>query len=151
MNMVYRVLAYLVAAEVVVQAMVIVFAIAGLGKWVEDGGVFDKAMIDSEETPFPEGVGFTIHSINGMIILPLTGLLLLIFAFFTRITRAARWAGLVLLLIVVQVALGLFGHEVPALGALHGLNALALFSVAVYAARRQGVATQPEARVPTPV
>ena len=42
MKTAYKVLAYLVAAEVAVQAMVMVWAIAGLGKWVDGGGVFDK-------------------------------------------------------------------------------------------------------------
>ena len=37
-------------------------------------------------------------------------------------------------LVVLQVLLGLFGHAVPLLGALHGLNALLLFGVAVMAA-----------------
>ena len=48
MRTAYKVLAYLVAAEVAVQAMVMVWAIAGLGKWVDGGGVFDKAVIESE-------------------------------------------------------------------------------------------------------
>ena len=48
MRTAYKVLAYLVAAEVAVQAMVMVWVIAGLGKWVDGGGVFDKAVIESE-------------------------------------------------------------------------------------------------------
>ena len=46
MRTAYKVLAYLVAAEVAVQAMVMVWAIAGLGKWVDGGGVFDKAVME---------------------------------------------------------------------------------------------------------
>ena len=38
----YKVLAYLVAAEVAIQAIVMVWAIAGLGKWVDSGGMFDN-------------------------------------------------------------------------------------------------------------
>ncbi len=38
-----RVLAYVVAAEVAIQAMVMVWAVAGLGKWVQSGGVADAA------------------------------------------------------------------------------------------------------------
>lgn len=146
MKSVYKVLAYLVAAEVVVQAMAMVFAVAGLGKWVADGGVLDKAVMESDESPFPEVVGFAIHGINGMMIIPLLALLLLISSFFTRIPGAVKWAALVLVLVVVQVTLGLFGHGIPALGALHGLNALALFSTAVYTARRaRHVAASPSA------
>ena len=46
MRTAYKVLAYLLAAEVAVQAMVMVWAIAGLGKWVDGGGVFDKSVIE---------------------------------------------------------------------------------------------------------
>ncbi len=155
MRTVYRVLAYAVAAEVIVQAMAMVFAIAGLGKWVEDGGVFDKSVMESDKAPFPEVVGFAIHGINGMMIIPLIALLLLISSFFAKIPGAVKWAALVLLLVVVQVTLGLVGHAVPAVGALHGLNALLLFSSAVYAARRRrtaaaGRVVEPEERLATP-
>jgi hypothetical protein len=154
MKSVYRALAYLVAAEVVVQAMVMVFAVAGLGKWVEDGGVLDKATMESDGSPFPEIVGFVIHGVNGMMVIPAVGLLLLVFSFFAKVPGGVRWAGLVLLLVVVQISLGLFGHAIPALGALHGLNALLLFGTAVYTARRSRVAAaspavEPEARVST--
>ena len=39
-------------------------------------------------------------------------------------------------LVVVQGQLGFLGHEFPLSGALHGLNAMALFGVALYAGRR---------------
>jgi hypothetical protein len=136
MRTVYKVLAYAVAAEVVVQAMAIVFGVAGLVRWVNDGGVFDKAVFESEGSPFPEVVGFVIHGINGMMIIPLVALLLLISSFFAKIPGGAKWAGLVLLLVIVQVNLGFLGTVIPAAGALHGLNALMLFSAAVYTARR---------------
>jgi hypothetical protein len=136
MRTVYRVLAYIIAAEVAVQAMVMVLAIAGLGKWVENGGVLDKATFESSGTPFPEVIGFAIHGMNGMMVIPGIALLLLISSFFAKIPGAVKWAGLVLLLVVLQVTLGLMGHAITGLGALHGLNALLLFSAAVYTARR---------------
>jgi hypothetical protein len=156
MRTVYKVLAYVVAAEVAVQAMLMVFAVAGLGKWVEEGGVLDKAAMESEESPFPEVVGFMLHGINGMMVIPAIALLLLIASFFARIPRGVRWAGLVFALVVVQINLGFLGHGIPAVGALHGLNALLLFSAAVYAARRARVtagseAAEPGPRVATPV
>ena len=77
-----------------------------------------------------------VHGINGMIILPLLGLALLIVSFFARVPGGVKLAGAVLGLIVLQVLLGLFGHGAPILGALHGLNALALFSAAVLTSRR---------------
>jgi hypothetical protein len=147
-------LAYVVAAEVIVQAMLMVFAIAGLGKWVDDGGVFDKAVMESDESPFPEVVGFLIHGLNGMMIIPGIALLLLISSFFAKIAGAVRWAGLVLLLVIVQITLGLVGHAIPVVGALHGLNALLLFSAAIYTARRRTAAAatrdaSPDERIAT--
>lgn len=137
MRTAYRILAYVIAAEVVVQAMAMVFGVAGLGKWVEDGGVFDKSLMESEgSSPFPEVIGFAIHGMNGMMVIPALALILLVVSFFTPIPGSARWAALVLLLVVLQISLGLLGHAIPALGALHGFNALALFTAALYTARR---------------
>src|SRR5215207_9748131 len=51
MRTAYKVLAYIVAAEVAVQAMVMVWAIAGLGVWVDSGGVFDKSIMESGAIP----------------------------------------------------------------------------------------------------
>ncbi len=42
---------------------------------------------------------------------------------------------MVLLLVVIQAALGIFGRSYPFLGALHGLNALILLGAALNAAR----------------
>ena len=39
----YRILAIIIAVEVVIQAMAMVFAVAGLGIWVDDGSTLDKA------------------------------------------------------------------------------------------------------------
>jgi hypothetical protein len=160
MKTAYKVLAYLVAAEVAVQAMVMVWAIAGLGKWVDGGGVFDKAVIEgSIETgaiPFPEVFGILIHGINGSFVVPGIALLLLIVSFFTKVRGAIKWAVIVLVLVVAQGQIGFLGHEFPLAGGLHGLNALALFGVALYAGRRLR-ATAPaaveheQARTATPV
>jgi heme A synthase len=138
MKSVYRVLAYLIVAEVVIQAMAIVFAIAGEGKWIMEGGVLDKAVVESEAFVFPEVLGFAVHGISGTLVIPVTALILLIVSFFTKAPGAVKWALLVLLLVVVQVTLGIIGHVIPILGALHGLNALVLFSVAVHTARTVG-------------
>lgn len=148
MRTAYRTLAYLVAAGVVVQAMSMVFAVAGLGKWVDGGGVFDKALMESEQSPFPEAVGFMIHGLNGSIVIPGLALLLLVCSFFAKLPGAVKWAGLVLLLVAVQVNLGFAGHGIPALGALHGLNALLLLAAAVHTARRQRALGGPAAEVP---
>lgn len=136
MRTVYRVLAMLVAALVVVQAFAIAYAVAGLGKWVNDGNTFDKAAFESDDTTFDGIVGFMIHGLNGMMVIPLVALLLFIVSFFAKVPRGVMWAGLVLLFTALQVALGIFGHEVPLLGGLHGLNALVLFGLAIMAAMR---------------
>jgi len=156
MRTAYKVLAYLVAAEVTVQAMVIVWFVSGLGKWVEGGGVLDKAAMESEGTPFPQVVGIMAHGINGFFVIPGLALLLLIISFFTKVRGAIKWAVVVFVLVIVQGQLGVLGHDFPWAGALHGLNALALFSVALYAGRRLrgttvAVVEQPEARTATPV
>jgi hypothetical protein len=156
MRTAYKVLAYLVAAEVAVQAMVVVWFIAGLGKWVEGGGVLDKAAMESEGTPFPQVAGIIAHGINGFFVIPGLTLLLLIISLFTKVRGAIKWAIIVFVLVVVQSQLGGLGHDFPLAGALHGLNALALFGVALYAGRRLRAATaaaveQPEARTAAPV
>jgi hypothetical protein len=159
MRTAYKVLAYLVAAEVVVQAMVMVWGIAGLGKWVDGGGVFDKAAFEeamgSGVMPFPEIVGLLVHGINGAIVVPGIALLLVIVSFFTKVRGAIKWAAIVFALVVAQGQIGLLGHEFPLAGALHGLNALVLFGLALYTGRRLRVATRtdvpaPEEQVATP-
>jgi hypothetical protein len=96
MRTAYKVLAYLVAAEVAVQAMVMVWGIAGLGKWVDGGGVLDKAVfeeaIGNGAMPFPEIAGLMVHGINGTFVIPLIALLLLIVSFFTKVRGATKWA-----------------------------------------------------------
>jgi hypothetical protein len=131
----YRILAIIICAEVVIQAMAMVFAVAGLGIWVDEGGVFDKAAMEDEELSFTGIGGFIIHGINGMMVIPLLGVVLLVVSFFAKIPGGVKVAGIVLAAIVVQVFLGIFGHESAYIGALHGLNAFILFGSAMYAAR----------------
>lgn len=127
----YRVLAYVLAAEVLVQAMAIAYAIAGLGHWVEnDGGVLNKAVIDSGDADFGGVRGFMIHGINGQMIIPLLVLALLVVSLFTKVPGATKRAGLLLGLVVVQVVLGIASHSLPYAIVLHALNAFAIFSMA---------------------
>lgn len=135
----YRVLAYLIAVLVAVQAAMIAFAVSGLGKWVDEGGVLDRAAMEQqEESLFAEEIGFAIHGFfNGLVLIPLVALILLIVSFFAKVPRGIALAATVLGLVVLQVLLGMFsrGAGLPVLGLLHGLNALVLFTVAVVAAR----------------
>jgi len=149
MRTAYKVLAFLVAAEVAVQAMVMVWGIAGLGKWVDGGGVLDKAVFEeamgSGGMPFSEFAGLLVHGINGMFVIPLIALLLLIVSFFTKVRGAIKWATIVFALVVAQGQIGFLGHEFPLAGALHGLNALVMFGTAIYAGRRLRAAAAPAA------
>jgi hypothetical protein len=137
MRSVYRALAVLIAVEVAIQSAAVVLAIFGMLKWVDGGGTLNKALLESGEAPpFGEGVGFLIHAMNGMYLIPLLALIMLVVSFFAKIPGGVTWAGIVFALVIVQVLLGLFAHGLPALGALHGLNALVLFGVAVSAGMR---------------
>jgi hypothetical protein len=153
----YKVLAYIVAAEVAIQAMVMVWAIAGLVKWVDGGGVFDKSIMESGATPFTEVFGIIVHAINGTFVIPALALVLVILSFFTKVRGAIKWAAIVFVLVVAQGQIGYLGHEFPFAGALHGLNALALFGAALYTGRRIRTAAssvveeQPEVQAATPV
>jgi hypothetical protein len=153
----YKVLAYIVAAEVAIQAMVMVWAIAGLVKWVDGGGVFDKSIMEGGATPFTEVFGIIVHAINGTFVIPALALVLLILSFFTKVRGAIKWAAIVFVLVVAQGQIGYLGHEFPFAGALHGLNALALFGAALYTGRRIRTAAssvveeQPEVQAATPV
>lgn len=156
MRTVYKVLAYIIAAEVVVQAMLMVYAIAGLGHWVANGGVFDKSVMESEQVPFPEVIGIPLHGLNGGMVIPALALLLLISSFFAKVPGGIKWAVLVFVLVAVQTTLGYAGHDLPAMGALHGLNALLLLGAAFHTARRSrpavtGSPADTPASVTTPV
>jgi hypothetical protein len=133
---VYRILAYVVVVEVAVQASLIALAVAGLGHWIDNGHMLDKSVMESNQTPFPEVLGFILHSINGGMIIPGIALLLLILSFFAKVPGGAKWAAIVFLLVIVQVMLGYTLHDLPSLGALHGLNALLLFAAALHAGNR---------------
>jgi len=135
MRQVFRVLAYVVAAGVVVQAAVIVYAVAGMGLYIDDGGVLDQAAMEqvfAGEEVFPEQAGMLLHGMNGMMVLPVIALLTFVASFFAGVRGAWRWGLAILLLVVLQVMLGLGGHSVPILGGLHGVNALLLFGVSLY-------------------
>lgn len=132
----YRVLAYAVAGLVVVQAIAVVWAISGESKYIAAGGVIDKATVESREFVFPEVLGYAIHGINGDIVIPLAALLLLIASFFAKVPGGVKWAAVVFGLVAVQAMLGHASHELPITGAMHGLNALMLFSAAIYTGLR---------------
>ena len=138
MRRTYHVLAYLIAVEVVVQAMMIATAVAGLSHWIDDGATVNKHVIDNHPS-FTGSFGFPVHAINGEMLIPLLALILLVISFFAKVAGGTRWALYILGLIIVQVVLGVSQGDVPFLGLLHGLNAFAIFAVAVWTARRAKV------------
>ncbi|MET0838191.1 MAG: hypothetical protein ABWY19_05375 [Marmoricola sp.] len=141
MRSAYKFLAFAVAGLVALQAAFMVFAVAGLGIWVDEGNSLTKATMEADEPPdFTGAIGFMLHGMNGMMLIPLVALVLLIVSFFAKIPGGPMWAGMVLGFVVLQVALGIFGHESAYVGFLHGINALILFSVATQAGRRVATA-----------
>jgi hypothetical protein len=131
MRSAYRVLAYLLAAEVLVQAMAIAFALAGFGYWIEeDGGVANKALFDNDDADFGGKTGFIIHGMNGMMLIPLLVLLLLIVSFFTKVPGATKRALILLGMVVLQVFLGIISHSLPFAIVFHALNAFGIFLMA---------------------
>jgi hypothetical protein len=91
-----------------------------------------------------------VHGLNGQMIVPVVALLLLIVSFFAKVPRGVALAGAVVGLVALQVVLGMFAHNVPVLGVLHGVFALGLFAMAVVAARRAALPVGP-AGVPASV
>ncbi len=146
MKTVHKVLAYLIALEVMIQAALIAFAVAGIGVFISDGGTLDEAAFESifeGDLTFTGVAGMMFHGMNGMMVIPVLALLLLITSFFAKTPGAIKFSLLTLGLVVLQVFLGFMGHETPYGGLLHGFNAMLLFISAVWTARlhsRAGVA-----------
>ena len=135
MRRAYHVLAYVIAAEVVIQAAMIATAVAGLGHWIDDGHTVNKHVLDKHPS-FTGAFGFPVHAINGEMLIPLLALALLVVSLFATVVDGTRWALYILGLVVLQVVLGVSQDDVPLLGLLHGPNALLILIVAILAARR---------------
>lgn len=128
MRKTYRVLGLLIALAVVVQASAIAFGTFGFINEVDRGTVFTP----SSDAP---NIGPMLHAINGTLVIPVLSLALLIVSFFAKVPRGIRWALLVLLAVIVQINLGFFSFDTPAIGLLHGANAFAVLGLALTAAR----------------
>lgn len=146
----YKILANLLAVLIMVQAAVMVWAIAGLYGFVEDGNSFDKSLMEEgAERPFTEALGFMLHFMNGALIVVLS-LALLIVSFFAKVPRGVPAAGVVFGLVLLQFALGIAGHSLSFAGLLHGVNALILFAGTLHAARLAGRTTDTTAATGQP-
>lgn len=125
MQSIYKYLAHLIALLVVFQSAVVVWGMAEEIRYRMDNPTA------TGETPFP--IGALLHGMVGMYVIPIAALVLVAVSLFMRNGR--RWALLVLLAAVVQVALGLGGIMVSEyLGLLHGIVAFVLLGLAEYAA-----------------
>jgi len=145
----YRGLALTVAVLVALQAAFIAFALSGMVKWVRDGGTLDASVFAEGSTVHIGGeTGFALHAISGTFLIPLIALVLVIVSFFAKIPGGTKWALIVFGVVVLQYALAFFARlaTLPELSALHGLNALILFGVAVTAAMRVGRVGRAEVR-----
>lgn len=137
MRKLYSALAWIVAAGVVIQAASIAFGFGGMVGYVMDGGVVDKAVVESQQATFTGDLGFPIHEMVGGLVLPVAGLALGVVSFFVRgVPRAKTLAWATFLLILVQGSAGYSIADLPYVGLFHGGNALLLLAVAVYAARQ---------------
>ena len=127
MKQTYRVVSGLVALGVLVQASAIAFGWFGAIHELDSGTVIDKN--------YDGNAGHMIHGLNGMYVMPLLGLILLIVSFFAakQVPGARKWGGIVFGLIVLQIVLAFVAFGAPVVGALHGINALAIFGSAIRA------------------
>ena len=121
MRTAYRVLAYVIAAVVAIQAAAIGYAVFAQLNWIENGGTLDKATLESSAP----GTGALIfHALEGFAVF-LVALALLIVSFFAKIpTRRAGGQSSCWPATFVQIALGALSHMLAAIGAVHGAFAL---------------------------
>ena len=152
----YRFLAYMIAVLVVVQAGAIAWGFFGVSNFVTDGGVIDEEFLDCTEDCESIGsadIGFAIHMFfNGLVLIPLTSLVLLVVSFFAKVPRGITMAAVIVGLVVLQVLVlpGLSRSVGSGFGALHGVNALVLMGVAIMAGQRASAVAPAAAPATTP-
>lgn len=138
MRKTYRVLADIIAIEVVIQAMMIIWAVAGLFHWIDKGSTLDKSVVkgwDKKPPTFDGAIGHFIHMMNGEYLIPLLGLALLVVSFAAKIPRGTTLAVVIVVAIAVQVAAGITADAIPYIGLVHGLNAFIIFGTSLAAAK----------------
>lgn len=141
----YRTFAGLIALGVLVQAAAIALGVFLLAEYIDDGNTVTTQSFEDGGDAL--NAGLLLHGMNGMMVMPLLGLIFFVISFFAKIPGGVKWAGLTFLALVVQVLLGLFAHGLPALGAVHGINAFVVFGLALMSARRATAVTTAETAV----
>jgi hypothetical protein len=149
MRKAHQVLAGVLAAFVVIQAMAIAYAIAGFGHWLENGGVANKAVLDSWDKHPPHwrgSGGFALHGIDGTMIIPLLAIVLLVVSLLANrsLPGAAARGGILFGMVALQIILGLSSHDVVALAPVHALNGFGIFAMAIMTVRKASTATRSE-------
>jgi len=134
MRKVYSVIAWIIAGGVVVQAASIALGLGGMLSYVQDGGVIDKAVVESGQQAYTGDVGFPIHELVGGMVIPIAAVALLVVSFFVKVRGARMWAAIVFGLVAIQALLGYSIADLPYAGLVHGANALAVLLASVYAA-----------------
>ncbi len=139
MQKTYLFFARFISILIVVQAMAIVVTIAGLFHWIDGGATLDKSVVDGwEDNPpdFQGSIGGFLHFfLVGVVLIPLSGLVLLIVSFFAKIPRGVGLAAAIFVSIVVQYLSAVIADGAPYVGAVHGLNAFILLALTVVAAK----------------
>jgi hypothetical protein len=124
MRTAYRVIAYLLALSVAVQTSLIAFGAFALENNIDNGPVSDG-----------DTTGVTLHHSFAYVVV-LFAVALLTVSFGAKVQHGVRWAAIPLGLVVVQFFLAYAAYSAAIVGVLHGLNALAIFAVALLAGRR---------------
>ena len=132
----YKGVAALIMLGVLVQAAAVAGGWFGTINEVDDG-----ATITSD---YEGNFGHALHGINGMMVMPLLGLILFVLSFFAKVPGGVKWAGFTLLAIVVQITLAFVAFGVPVIGALHGINAFVVFGLALQCVRHSAMAAPAE-------
>ena len=131
MRAVYRFWAMLIFAAVIVQVALAGFGAFSAAKKVGDGPNDTTPSLTNKQWDH----GFGPHDALGYLIF-LASILLLIFALASRFDRKRVLLALgVPLLVFVQIVLAIAGGNIPAIGALHPLNALIIVGFTAYLAR----------------
>ena len=115
----------------------IAFGFGGMVGYVMDGGVVDKALVESQQATFTGDLGFPIHGIVGGLVMPVAALLLGVASFFVRgVPRARTMAWAVFALVFIQGSAGYAITDTAYVGLFHGANALAVLVLGILTARR---------------
>ena len=137
MKAAYRGFAFAVAIGVVLQAAWIALGTFQLAKYVDDGHTVDKN--------WDGKFGLELHGIFAIIVL-LCALILFGLSFGAHIPEGTKWAGFVLLAVVVQWVLAFISFGVPAIGVLHGANAFVIAALAGITGRKASEAAPARTR-----